>query len=217
VSQVLARSTRNVLYIHEHFWYCRAQVMNEQDVRLMFGQVQGEVPGSPVFAMALAPPSRHLEVQLICDMCVSNPKTATCWSSKDSLVSAAFRCDNTICTAMRHSCSTEITIVASLPDHELVASVLGLLLRVDVLQSCSRRFAQARQRRQRALARLQRAAAPPEDRGGGARVRCAARHAARHGGVNVGARASGPIPCLHRCTSRFKMYAQEMCRQCQPS
>ena len=47
-----------------------AQVLNEQDVRLMFGQVQGEVPGSPVFAMALAPQSRHLEVQLICDQCV---------------------------------------------------------------------------------------------------------------------------------------------------
>lgn len=32
-----------------------------------FKQVQGEIPGSPVFAMKLAPPSRHLEVQLICD------------------------------------------------------------------------------------------------------------------------------------------------------
>jgi acetyl-CoA carboxylase / biotin carboxylase 1 len=47
---------------------CDTQVMNEQDVRAMFGQVQGEVPGSPVFAMALAPQSRHLEVQLLCDM-----------------------------------------------------------------------------------------------------------------------------------------------------
>ena len=33
----------------------------------MFRQVQGEVPGSPIFAMKLAPQSRHLEVQLLCD------------------------------------------------------------------------------------------------------------------------------------------------------
>ena len=38
-------------------------------MRLMFKQVQGEVPGSPIFAMKLAPQSRHLEVQLMCDMC----------------------------------------------------------------------------------------------------------------------------------------------------
>lgn len=30
-------------------------------------QVKGEVPGSPVFTMKLAPQSRHLEVQLLCD------------------------------------------------------------------------------------------------------------------------------------------------------
>ena len=53
-----------------------AQVSNEADVRHMFGQVQGEVPGSPVFAMALAPQSRHLEVQLICDMCVPSDNRA---------------------------------------------------------------------------------------------------------------------------------------------
>ena len=46
-----------------------AQVANDNDVRLMFKQVQGEVPGSPIFAMKLAPQSRHLEVQLMCDMC----------------------------------------------------------------------------------------------------------------------------------------------------
>ena len=46
-----------------------AQVANDNDVRLMFKQVQGEVPGSPIFAMKLAPQSRHLEVQLLCDMC----------------------------------------------------------------------------------------------------------------------------------------------------
>lgn len=43
------------------------QVMNDDDVRTSFKQVQGEVPGSPIFAMKLAPQSRHLEVQLICD------------------------------------------------------------------------------------------------------------------------------------------------------
>jgi acetyl-CoA carboxylase / biotin carboxylase 1 len=36
-------------------------------VRLVFKQVLGEVPGSPVFTMRLAPQSRHLEVQLLCD------------------------------------------------------------------------------------------------------------------------------------------------------
>lgn len=44
------------------------KVMNDDDVRLVFRQVQGEVPGSPIFAMKLAPQSRHLEVQLLCDM-----------------------------------------------------------------------------------------------------------------------------------------------------
>ena len=32
-----------------------------------YPQVQGEVPGSPIFAMKLAAASRHLEVQLLCD------------------------------------------------------------------------------------------------------------------------------------------------------
>jgi acetyl-CoA carboxylase/biotin carboxylase 1 len=40
---------------------------NDGEVRSMFKQVQGEVPGSPIFAMKLAPPSRHLEVQLVAD------------------------------------------------------------------------------------------------------------------------------------------------------
>ena len=44
------------------------QVLNDDDVRLVFKQVQGEVPGSPIFAMKLAPQSRHLEVQLVADM-----------------------------------------------------------------------------------------------------------------------------------------------------
>ena len=43
------------------------QVATDEDVRKCFSQVQGEVPGSPIFAMKLAPMSRHLEVQLICD------------------------------------------------------------------------------------------------------------------------------------------------------
>ncbi len=46
---------------------CTLQVMSDDDVRLVFKQVQGEVPGSPIFAMKLAPQSRHLEVQLLAD------------------------------------------------------------------------------------------------------------------------------------------------------
>lgn len=42
--------------------------MNDDDTARMFMQVQGEVPGSPIFAMKLAPASRHLEVQLLADM-----------------------------------------------------------------------------------------------------------------------------------------------------
>lgn len=30
-------------------------------------EVQGEVPGSPIFAMKLAMHCRHLEIQLLCD------------------------------------------------------------------------------------------------------------------------------------------------------
>ncbi|KDD75680.1 L chain of carbamoyl-phosphate synthase, partial [Helicosporidium sp. ATCC 50920] len=43
------------------------KVLSDEDVRLVYQQVVGEVPGSPVFAMKLAPLSRHLEVQLLCD------------------------------------------------------------------------------------------------------------------------------------------------------
>ena len=43
------------------------RVNSAADVRLVFAQVRGEVPGSPVFTMKLAPQSRHLEVQLLCD------------------------------------------------------------------------------------------------------------------------------------------------------
>lgn len=41
---------------------------SDEEVIAVFKQVQGEVPGSPIFAMKLAPISRHLEVQLLCDM-----------------------------------------------------------------------------------------------------------------------------------------------------
>ena len=44
------------------------RVMNDEEVKSGFRQVQGEVPGSPIFVMKLAPQSRHLEVQLLCDM-----------------------------------------------------------------------------------------------------------------------------------------------------
>jgi len=43
------------------------QVASDDDVRAVFRAVQGEVPGSPIFTMKLAPASRHLEVQLLCD------------------------------------------------------------------------------------------------------------------------------------------------------
>lgn len=49
-------------------WAMQFQVMNDEDTKRMFPQVQGEVPGSPIFAMKLAPASRHLEVQLVADM-----------------------------------------------------------------------------------------------------------------------------------------------------
>ncbi|KXZ43840.1 hypothetical protein GPECTOR_79g119 [Gonium pectorale] len=44
------------------------KVSSDDEVRAVFKQVAGEVPGSPIFAMKLAPASRHLEVQLLCDM-----------------------------------------------------------------------------------------------------------------------------------------------------
>lgn len=43
------------------------KVSTEAEVAAAFRAVQGEVPGSPIFAMKLAPPSRHLEVQLLAD------------------------------------------------------------------------------------------------------------------------------------------------------
>ncbi|XP_010461353.1 PREDICTED: acetyl-CoA carboxylase 1-like [Camelina sativa] len=43
------------------------KVHNDDEVRALFKQVQGEVPGSPIFIMKVALESRHLEVQLLCD------------------------------------------------------------------------------------------------------------------------------------------------------
>ncbi|XP_019100885.1 PREDICTED: acetyl-CoA carboxylase 1-like [Camelina sativa] len=43
------------------------KVHNADEVRALFKQVQGEVPGSPIFIMKVASQSRHLEVQLLCD------------------------------------------------------------------------------------------------------------------------------------------------------
>nr|GEW99901.1 acetyl-CoA carboxylase 1 [Tanacetum cinerariifolium] len=45
----------------------RLQVHNDEEVKALFKQVQGEVPGSPIFIMKVASQSRHLEVQLLCD------------------------------------------------------------------------------------------------------------------------------------------------------
>jgi acetyl-CoA carboxylase/biotin carboxylase 1 len=44
------------------------KVHSDDEVTQVFKQIQGEVPGSPIFAMKLAPTSRHLEVQLLADM-----------------------------------------------------------------------------------------------------------------------------------------------------
>ncbi|XP_059279749.1 acetyl-CoA carboxylase 1-like [Lycium ferocissimum] len=43
------------------------KVHNNDEVRALFKQVQGELPGSPIFIMKVAPQSRHLEIQLLCD------------------------------------------------------------------------------------------------------------------------------------------------------
>jgi acetyl-CoA carboxylase/biotin carboxylase 1 len=43
------------------------KVSCEEEVAAAYRQVQGEVPGSPIFIMKLAPRARHLEVQLLAD------------------------------------------------------------------------------------------------------------------------------------------------------
>lgn len=43
------------------------KVVSEDGVAAGFTAVQGEIPGSPIFVMRLAPKSRHLEVQLLAD------------------------------------------------------------------------------------------------------------------------------------------------------
>lgn len=42
-------------------------VHRKEDVVSLFRQVQGEVPGSPIFVMKMASGARHLEVQLLAD------------------------------------------------------------------------------------------------------------------------------------------------------
>jgi len=44
------------------------KVERTEDMEAAYRQCTGEVPGSPVFLMRLLPDSRHLEVQLLCDM-----------------------------------------------------------------------------------------------------------------------------------------------------
>jgi biotin carboxylase len=43
------------------------KVLRGEDVAVLFRQVQGEIPGSPIFVMKMASHARHLEVQLIAD------------------------------------------------------------------------------------------------------------------------------------------------------
>ncbi|KAJ1432269.1 carboxyl transferase domain-containing protein [Ochromonadaceae sp. CCMP2298] len=43
------------------------KVLRSEDVAVLFRQVQGEIPGSPIFVMKMASQARHLEVQLIAD------------------------------------------------------------------------------------------------------------------------------------------------------
>uniref|UniRef100_A0A8R7PNH4 Carbamoyl phosphate synthase ATP-binding domain-containing protein n=1 Tax=Triticum urartu TaxID=4572 RepID=A0A8R7PNH4_TRIUA len=50
-------------------WPCAQEntVHNDDKVRALFKQVQGEVPGSPIFIMKVASQSQHLEVHLLCN------------------------------------------------------------------------------------------------------------------------------------------------------
>eukprot|EP00981_Chlorochromonas_danica_P013150 scaffold5903_cov165-Ochromonas_danica.AAC.25 len=43
------------------------KVLRSEDVITLFRQVQGEIPGSPIFVMKMASKARHLEVQLLAD------------------------------------------------------------------------------------------------------------------------------------------------------
>lgn len=43
------------------------KVTQKDEIAIAFGQVQGEVPGSPIFLMRMATDTRHLEVQLLAD------------------------------------------------------------------------------------------------------------------------------------------------------
>ena len=44
-----------------------AQVDSPDEVTSSYRQVQGEIPGSPIFIMKMASNARHLEVQLLAD------------------------------------------------------------------------------------------------------------------------------------------------------
>lgn len=44
------------------------KVVDAETMPALYRQVQGEIPGSPIFVMKLAPKSRHLEVQLLADV-----------------------------------------------------------------------------------------------------------------------------------------------------
>ncbi|XBI69071.1 hypothetical protein VPH35_048189 [Triticum aestivum] len=54
------------IYYHASPLTCK-KVHNDDEVRALFKQVQGEVPGSPIFIMKVASQSQHLEVQLLCN------------------------------------------------------------------------------------------------------------------------------------------------------
>jgi acetyl-CoA carboxylase/biotin carboxylase 1 len=41
--------------------------LSAEEVPSLFRQVQGEIPGSPIFIMKMASKSRHLEVQILAD------------------------------------------------------------------------------------------------------------------------------------------------------
>lgn len=58
------------LYLFFHikiFCQYSIQVTRSEDVVSSFRQVQGEIPGSPIFVMKMAAKARHLEVQLLAD------------------------------------------------------------------------------------------------------------------------------------------------------
>ncbi|KAK9134330.1 hypothetical protein Syun_013660 [Stephania yunnanensis] len=59
----MIKASTELHYLH----VTECEVHNDEEVKALFKQVQGEVPGSPIFIMKVASQSRHLEVQLLCD------------------------------------------------------------------------------------------------------------------------------------------------------